>query len=58
MGISGSMDEGVRRQLLVPALRNSSRSVLLLVAAVVVIAALAFDAGRPVAGWAAGVVGV
>lgn len=55
---SGNPDEGVRRQLLAPALRNSSRSVLLLVAAVVVIAALAADAGRPLAGFAAGVVGV
>ena len=40
-------DDGVRRQLLAPALRNSSRSVLLLAAAVRVIAALAADAGRP-----------
>src|SRR5436190_4133341 len=55
---SGNPDEGVRRQLLAPALRNSSRSVLLLVAAVAVIAALAADAGRPLAGFAAGVVGV
>jgi len=54
---SGSPAEGVRRQLLAPALRNSSRSVLLLVAAVAVIAALAVDAGRPLAGFAAGVVG-
>jgi signal transduction histidine kinase/CheY-like chemotaxis protein len=55
---SGNPDEGVRRQLLAPALRNSSRSVLLLVAAVAVIAALAADASRPLAGFAAGVVGV
>ena len=55
---SDNTDEGVRRQLLAPALRNSSRSVLLLVAAVMVIAALAVDAGRPLAGVVAGVVGV
>jgi len=55
---SDNTDEGVRRQLLAPALRNSSRSVLLLVAAVLVIAALAVDAGRPLAGFVAGVVGV
>ncbi len=58
MANRGNTDEGVRRQLLAPALRNSSRSVILLVAAVVVIAALAADAGRPVAGFAAGIVGV
>ena len=50
-------DDGVRRQLLAPALRNSSRSVLLLAAAVLVIAALAADAGRPAAGLAAACVG-
>jgi two-component system, sensor histidine kinase len=50
-------DDGVRRQLLAPALRNSSRSVLLFVAAVLVIAALAADAGRPAAGLAAALVG-
>src|SRR5437764_143574 len=58
MGDSITVDEGVRRQLLAPALRNSSRSVLLLVAAVLVIVALGVDAGRPIAGLCAGIVGV
>jgi len=52
-----SIDDSVRRQMLAPALRNSSRSVLLLSAAVIVIVMFGVDSGRW--GWsvAAGVVG-
>jgi len=53
-----SIDDAVRRQLLAPALRNSSRSVLLLVAAVAVIVVFGLEAGRPVASAAAGLVGI
>ena len=52
------LDDGVRRQLLAPALRNSSRSVLLLVAAVSVIVALALDVGRVAPGVATAIVGL
>ncbi len=52
-----SIDDAVRRQLLAPALRNSSRSVLLLVAAVAVIVVFGLGADRPIAGAVAGLVG-
>lgn len=52
------LDDGVRRQLLAPALRNSSRSVLLLIAAVSVIFALALDVGRVGPGIATAIVGM
>ena len=57
MTVAVSIDDAVRRNLLAPALRNSSRSVLLLVAAVVVIVMFGIDAGRPLASVVAGVVG-
>jgi signal transduction histidine kinase/CheY-like chemotaxis protein len=52
------IDDGVRRQLLAPALRNSSRSVLLLTTAVIFIVVLGVGAGRPVASAFAGLVGM
>ena len=52
-----SIDDSVRRQMLAPALRNSSRSVLLLSAAVIVIVVFGVDSGRWVWSIAAGVVG-
>jgi signal transduction histidine kinase/CheY-like chemotaxis protein len=58
MSEEASSDHGVRRQLLAPALRNSSRSVLLLIAAVAVIVLLAIEAGQSLPGTFAGLVGI
>ena len=53
-----SADSGARRELLRPALHNSTRSVLLLVAAVSVIVAMGVNADRLTASVLAGVVGL
>jgi signal transduction histidine kinase/CheY-like chemotaxis protein len=53
-----SADSGARRELLRPALHNSTRSVLLLIAAVTVIVAMGVDANRITASVIAGAVGL
>ena len=53
-----SADSGARRELLIPALRNSTQSVLLLTAAVAVIVAMGIDAGRAGASVAVALVGL
>jgi signal transduction histidine kinase/CheY-like chemotaxis protein len=53
-----STDRGVRRELLRLALHNSTRSVLLQIAAVAVIVVFGYTSGRPIVAVIAGVIGV
>ena len=52
MSSEARIDIAVRRKLLAIALRNSARSTVLLMAAVVIITALGFEKGQPAAAWA------